>query len=94
MARDDREDRDDHDSSRDRDDEKVSASSGLGTVAALAGVVYLLLLITVNTEQVDIDVVFHTFKDTPLWWFTAIVIIGTLVADRLVRFVVRRIRRR
>lgn len=89
MAHDDRDNRDDS-----GDEEKVSASSGLGTVAALAGVVYLLLLITVNTEQVDIDVVFHTFQDTPLWWFTAIVIIGTLVADRLVRFVVRRIRRR
>ena len=63
-------------------------------MAALAGVVYLLLLITVNTERVDIDVVFLTFEDTPLWWFTAIVIIGTLVADRLVRFVVRRVRRR
>ena len=76
------------------DDEKPSPSSGIGTVAALAGVVYLLLLITVNTDRVDIDVVFLTFEDTPLWWFTAIVIIGTLVADRLVRFVVRRVRRR
>lgn len=87
MARDDRSD-------EERDGEKPSPSSGLGTVAALAGVVYLLLLITVNTERVDIDVVFLTFEDTPLWWFTAIVIIGTLVADRLVRFVVRRMRRR
>lgn len=87
MARDERDD-------EERDGEKPSPSSGLGTVAALAGVVYLLLLITVNTERVDIDVVFLTFEDTPLWWFTAIVIIGTLVADRLVRFVVRRMRRR
>lgn len=87
MARDERDD-------ADKDGEKPSPSSGLGTVAALAGVVYLLLLITVNTERVDIDVVFLTFEDTPLWWFTAIVIIGTLVADRLVRFVVRRMRRR
>lgn len=87
MARDERDD--------DRsDDGRPSPSSGVGTVAALAGVVYLLLLITVNTERVDIDVVFFTFEDTPLWWFTAIVIIGTLVADRLVRFVVRRMRRR
>ena len=87
MARDERSD-------EEGDGEKPSPSSGLGTVAALAGVVYLLLLITVNTERVDIDVVFLTFEDTPLWWFTAIVIIGTLVADRLVRFVVRRMRRR
>lgn len=85
-------DRDDSDDTREKDD--VSSSSGFGTVAALAGVVYLLLLITVNTERVDIDLVFYTFVDTPLWWFTAIVVIGTLVADRLVRFVLRRVRRR
>jgi hypothetical protein len=75
-------------------DDAVSSTSGLGTVAALAGVVYVLLLITVNNERVDIDLVFHTFRDTPLWWFTALVIIATLVTDRLVRFIVRRIRRR
>ena len=75
-------------------DDAVSPTSGLGTVAALAGVVYVLLLITVNNERVDIDLVFHTFRDTPLWWFTALVIISTLVTDRLVRFIVRRIRRR
>ena len=82
----------------DRDTEtpndNVSPTSGLGTIAALAGVVYLLLLIAVNTERVDIDLVFYTFRDTPLWWFTALVIISTLVADRLVRFIVRRVRRR
>lgn len=76
------------------DNDDVSPSSGIGTVAALVGVVYLLLLITVNTERVDIDLVFYTFTNTPLWWFTALVIIATLIADRLIRFVVRRVRRR
>lgn len=82
---------------RDRDstDERSPRStSGLGTVAALAGVAYLLLLVVVNSGRIDVDLVVYTFRDTPLWWFTVLVVALTLVTDRLVRFVLRRRRKR
>ena len=68
--------------------------SGLGTVLALVAVGYLVALIVVNTDRVDVDLVVYTFQDTPLWWFTALVVVATLVVDRVVRWVLRRVRRR
>lgn len=82
---------------RDRDstgERSPRSTSGLGTVAALAGVAYLLLLVVVNSGRIDVDLVVYTFRDTPLWWFTVLVVALTLVTDRLVRFVLRRRRKR
>ncbi|MFM8627056.1 MAG: hypothetical protein ACKOCC_08965 [Actinomycetota bacterium] len=67
---------------------------GFGNILALAGVGYLLLLVLMNTDRIDVNVVFYTFQDTPVWWFTVLVVALTLLVDRLVRFVLRRARRR
>ena len=72
----------------------IDKSGGAGTIAALIGVVYLALLILMNTSRVDVNVVVYTFEDTPLWWFTVLVVVITLVADRLVRLALRRSRRK
>lgn len=76
------------------DQSEPRSTSGLGTVAALVGVAYLLLLVVVNSDRIDVNLVVYTFSDTPLWWFTVLVVALTLVADRLVRFVLRRTKKR
>lgn len=83
--------RDDRDSDRRRE---RSPFEGFGNVLALVAVAYLLLLVLMNSDRIDVNVVFYTFRDTPVWWFTVLVVAVTLVVDRLVRFVLRRRRRR
>lgn len=75
-------------------DSAVEKAGGAGTIAALIGVVYLALLVLMNTSRVDVNVVVYKFEDTPLWWFTVLVVVITLVADRLVRFALRRRRKK
>jgi len=78
----------------DRREPRRNPLEGFGNILALVGVGYLLLLVLMNTDRIDVNVVFYTFQDTPVWWFTVLVVALTLLVDRLVRFVVRRARRR
>ena len=85
---------DDRDNLDNDDRSEPRSTSGLGTVAALVGVAYLLLLVVVNSDRIDVNLVIYTFQDTPLWWFTVLVVVLTLISDRLVRFVLRRTKKR
>jgi len=87
-------DRDDDRSDISGSETEPRSTAGLGTIAALLGVAYLLLLVVVNSDRIDVNLVVYTFQDTPLWWFTVLVVVLTLVTDRLVRFVLRRAKKR
>ena len=90
-------DRTEEDRREDRDGgrrQERNAFDGVGSIVALVAVGYLLLLVLMNSDRIDVNVVFYTFRDTPVWWFTVLVVAVTLVVDRLVRFVLRRRRRR
>ena len=94
---DDRHDDRHDDRDRDRDTDRRRRRNpfeGFGNILALVAVGYLLLLVLMNSDRIDVNVVFYTFQDTPVWWFTVLVVAVTLLVDRLVGFVLRRRRRR
>ena len=68
---------------------KKDASAGLVTVAAIVMGGIVLLLIAFNTSRVEVNFLVFKAQSIHLWWFTILVILFTLVTDRLVRFMIR-----
>jgi membrane protein implicated in regulation of membrane protease activity len=68
---------------------KKDASAGLVTVAAIVMGGIVLLLIAFNTARVEVNFLVFKAQSIQLWWFTILVILFTLVTDRLVRFMIR-----
>jgi uncharacterized integral membrane protein len=75
----------------DNDDSEpaVDSGAGIGTVAAIAGVLIIVALIAANTTRIDINFVVYRTHDVPLWWYTIILVALTIVTDRVLRFVIR-----
>lgn len=74
--------------------QKVESGPAPQLVAAIVGVVVVLLLIVANTERVDVNFVVYKAHEIQLWWFTVIVALLTIVAERLILWAWRRHRRR
>ena len=68
--------------------------AGLGTVAAIVGALVIISLIAANTTRININFVVYKAHNVPLWWYTVIIIALTIITDRVVRFVTRRLRMR
>ena len=68
--------------------------AGLGTVAAIVGALVIISLIAANTTRININFVVYKAHNVPLWWYTVIIIALTILTDRVVRFVTRRLRMR
>ena len=73
---------------------KIEGGPGLRVVAAAVGLVLVLLLTFANTERVNVNFLVYKAKDIPLWWFTILVAIFSVVTERLVLAVIRRRRKR
>ena len=73
---------------------ETDKGAGLGTVAAIAGAVVIISLIAANTTRININFVVYKAHNVPLWWYTVIIIALTILTDRVVRFVTRRLRMR
>ena len=73
---------------------ETDKGAGLGTVAAIVGAVVIISLIAANTTRININFVVYKAHNDPLWWYTVIIIALTILTDRVVRFVTRRLRMR
>ena len=71
---------------------ETDKGAGLGTVAAIVGAVVIISLIAANTTRININFVVYKAHNVPLWWYTFIIIALTILTDRVVRFVTRRLR--
>jgi len=69
---------------------EIDKGAGLGTVAAIVGSLIIIALIAANTTRININFVVYKAHNVPLWWYTVIIIALTILADRVVRFVMRR----
>lgn len=63
-------------------------------IAAVVGLVVVLLLIVANTARVDVNFVVYKAKDIQLWWYTIVVAVVAVIAERLVLWAWRRSRRK
>ena len=63
-------------------------------IAAAVGLVVVLLLIVANTARVDVNFVVYKAQDIQLWWYTIVVAVVAVVAERLVMWAWRRSRRK
>ena len=61
-------------------------------IAAIIGAVVIISLIAANTTRININFVVYKAHNVPLWWYTLIIIALTILTDRVVRFVTRRLR--
>ena len=73
---------------------EIDNGAGLGTVAAIVGALVIISLIAANTTRININFVVYKAHNVPLWWYTVIIIALTILTDRVVRFVTRRLRMR
>ena len=73
---------------------EIDKGAGLGTVAAIVGALVIITLIAANTTRININFVVYKAHNVPLWWYTVIIIALTILTDRVVRFVTRRLRMR
>ncbi len=73
---------------------EIDKGAGLGTVAAIVGALVIISLIAANTTRININFVVYKAHNVPLWWYTVIIIALTIITDRVVRFVTRRLRMR
>ena len=73
---------------------EIDKGAGLGTVAAIVGSLIIIALIAANTTRININFVVYKAHNVPLWWYTVIIIALTILTDRVVRFVMRRLRMR
>jgi uncharacterized integral membrane protein len=73
---------------------EIDKGAGLGTVAAIVGALVIISLIAANTTRININFVVYKAHNVPLWWYTVIIIALTILTDRVVRFVTRRLRMR
>ena len=71
---------------------EIDKGAGLGTVAAIVGALVIITLIAANTTRININFVVYKAHNVPLWWYTVIIIALTILTDRVVRFVTRRLR--
>ena len=71
---------------------ETDKGAGLGTVAAIVGAVVIISLIAANTTRININFVVYKAHNVPLGWYTVIIIALTILTDRVVRFVTRRLR--
>lgn len=71
---------------------ETDKGAGLGTVAAIVGAIVIISLIAANTTRININFVVYNAHNVPLWWYTVIIIALTILTDRVVRFVTRRLR--
>ena len=71
---------------------EIDKGAGLGTVAAIVGALVIISLIAANTTRININFVVYKAHNVPLWWYTVIIIALTILTDRVVRFVTRRLR--
>ena len=71
---------------------ETDKGAGLGTVAAIVGALIIVFLIAANTTRININFVVYKAHNVPLWWYTLIIIALTILTDRVVRFVTRRLR--
>lgn len=63
-------------------------------IAAALGLLVALLLIVANTERVDVNFIVYKAEEIQLWWYTLVVAVVTIVAERLVVWAWRRSRRK
>ena len=71
---------------------ETDKGAGLGTVAAIVGALIIIALIAANTTRININFVVYKAHNVHLWWYTVIIIALTILTDRVVRFVTRRLR--
>jgi uncharacterized integral membrane protein len=62
-------------------------------IAAAVGLVVVLLLIVANTARVDVNFIVYKAQEIQLWWYTILVAVVAVVAERLVSWAWRRSRR-
>jgi len=74
----------------DNDELEIDQGVGLGTVAAIAGALIIVVLIAANTTRININFVVYKAHNVPLWWYTIILVGFTIITDRVLRFVMRR----
>ena len=74
----------------DNDELEIDQGAGLGTVAAIAGALIIVVLIAANTTRININFVVYKAHNVPLWWYTIILVGFTIITDRVLRFVMRR----
>lgn len=72
---------------------KLDNGPGFRVVAAGIGIVIVALLVIANTEQVDVNFLVYKAHKIPLWWFTILVAVFSVVTERLVIAVIRRRRK-
>ena len=80
----------DDDKSKQKKDQGVS----FGTIAAIVCALIIGSLVAANTTRININFVVYKAHNVPLWWYTVIIIALTILTDRVVRFVTRRLRMR
>lgn len=69
---------------------EIDQGVGLGTVATAVGALIIIALIAANTTRININFVVYKAHNVPLWWYTIILVVFTIITDRVLRFVVRR----
>mgnify|MGYP000891878746 CR=1 FL=1 len=76
----------------DKSKQKKNQGISFDTIAAIAGALIIGSLVAANTIRIDINFVVYKAHNVPLWWYTVIIIALTILTDRVVRFVMRRLR--
>lgn len=72
---------------------KFDDGPGIRVIAAGIGLVIVALLVFANTERVNVNFLVYKAHEIPLWWFTILVAVFSVVTERLVFAVIRRRRR-
>lgn len=85
-----------HDEAADTPKKKDERVPNIGLIAAAALVMMgiILMLIAFNTARVDVNFLLFKVQNVQLWWFTLLVIIFTVITDRLIRFAFRLLRKK